>query len=108
MATKESDGVSYEHQITVQPPYNESTSYDRAQAVFVKIDSSMVETYTTGPEDGSTVISELLDMTTGNITADQVEEFAWVVSDGMMFCIQELHPKPTIRSTAPTRCLCWC
>jgi hypothetical protein len=92
MATKESDGVSYEHQITVQPPYNEATSYDRAQAVFVKIDSSMVETYTTGPEDGSTVISELLDMTTGNITADQVEEFAWVVSDGMMFAFKSYTP----------------
>ncbi|MDB2286980.1 hypothetical protein PM038_17315 [Halorubrum ezzemoulense] len=89
----EHDSSDYHHSIGVRPTLTEGSDKDRTSVVFVKVDASMAETFETGPERGATAISDLFDdRRDGNITIDQAEQFAWAVTDGMMYAFRADTP----------------
>lgn len=88
--SESNEAQSYHHRISVQPQSVEETKYDRTQVVFVKIPASMKDTFESGPESGAQVIADLFNSATVEI--DEVEEFAWPVSDGMIFAFRAYTP----------------
>jgi len=86
----EGQSPSYHHSISIQPSKHEAPEYDRTEVVFVKVPASMSETFNSGPECGSTVLSDLFD--DAELTFDGVEEFGWPVADGMMFAFRAYTP----------------
>ncbi|WP_245851731.1 hypothetical protein [Halorubrum persicum] len=100
-AAAESRSPDYHHSIGVQPATTDRSNHNRTKVVFVKVAASMRGTFETGPERGATVISDLFD---AKITIDEVEQFSWPVSDGMIFAFRAYTPSrvSTVQTTVTT------
>lgn len=86
----EGQSPSYQHGIGVQPTTYETKAHDREKVAFVKIPASMGETFTSGPQRGAKIIAKLL--TKAEVLIDKVEQFAWGVTDGVIYAFRSETP----------------